>query len=1499
MPLLSPSSTSNLHRGWRRPAGLAAWAALLLAAVCIGGGQVEGATSGTTQLFTPASGGSGRSIGDFVSSTDAMATYYSFFVEVPAGTPRLVVELFDADANNNGAESGGRDRERTNNSAASNFTYRIYGPDGVQRPGLLANGTANTPAGANNAWLALYDLTSGSGDYVRDEFNSNSYGNNNGNVNWLGNWTETNDNGSATSGVIFVSGGRLNIRDNGGTPSTIQRSANLSGWTNAFLSFDFQTSNDVDAGDQMLLQVSTNGTTWTLVDTFTGPFTTVQSRIYNLEDFITLGANTRIRFIENNGYSGNETFFVDNVQIQDTELQNGHWEVRIDGSVSSPGDDINAIGIRAHDGNAGSGGTELNVYYDSFANYGVNDASADRVYEHHPYVTSGCALDVNEFDGDGSGSYSVISRSGAFTGNSTGISGNNVWRNQAFTSWRTDNNAIDYGIWTMNFTASAVPPVPANSGNYYTVYLTNSMAPNSSTTAPSTQPTPNSFRVYLKTDAGTAPVKPYLEQQVRYGSGPGPNPPAVGQTTRLAVTVRLVNPTSRNLSFTGANVISNVPGSGVVYAGGAAVSQGTFSTPSMGGTGNITWNPGTVAAGGTALLAYQVNVTPTSSGQRLPVVATPASNNGTRATFVDETGNTSQPRATMTLGPLCELAVTADVLTPVVVSDLSAEATPAGTAVAWETASEVGGAGFNVYRLENGRYRKVNERLLPALSSAPQGGSYRFLDRSAPGRGALTYLIEEVDQHGGVRRHGPFTTSVGPAGMAALSLDENGYDRKAHAATPFVAESSGEAPAMARVKGGVPESLKIGIDAPGVYLVPTDAIADQLGMKRKRVLDLLATHGLALTDRNGVAVPWTSREAGLVFYGQGIDSPYARDNAYWLRVGPGLAMAGTALPPVSSPLAGSAFDSTVHAEADLLAATVVANDPESDYWYWSALVAADPTDGSKSFEVAAPSAAPLGTGRLRIGFKGASASGTAGEHHALVRVNGIAVGETTWEGLAAHSVELYLAAGIVQAGANTIQVEALLDSGVPFSFFYVDDIDLTYARLHQATGDTLAFHGGGAETVDVDGFTHPDISLFDVSVPGQPRAVQGAVVTGDKTLYRVTFSPATEADYVAVSAAAFKAPRTLEGVAPSTLRDHGAEYLVLTTAPLKAAAQELADLRAGQGLSAEVVDVAEIMNEWNGGVSSPHAIREFLAWRYTHATPVPRFVVLAGAGSFDYRDNLGLGGNLVPPLMAPTGNGLFAADNRYGDVIGDDGVMEIAVGRIPARTAAELSAYVAKIAAYESEPTGPWSGRALFLSDNPEGGVTFPDDSDRLASALPRGVTGEPISLGDMSLAAARAALFSALGEGVGYMSYVGHGGLDRMASEGLLTSADVPGLPTSSRLPVVSALTCIVNRFEVPGFSPLGVELLRKPSGGAVAVFAPTGLSYNAAVQDLGDLFFNGLHRTPGERLGEAARNALRTYLQLGSQPGMADIYTLLGDPALLLSEPPAPASEPSGPGD
>jgi hypothetical protein len=1229
-----------------------------------------------------------------------------------------------------------------------------------------------------------------------------------------------------------------------------------------------------------------------------------------------------------------------------TGITAGHWELDVDqttavnaGAMSDTvAGDINAIGIRADDGDATSGGTEIPVYYLAQNQIGQNIPAGGglgtKSYSFYPYVTSGCSFTENDFDfdlnnggtGQNVGSINFTSRSASFTKNfaSTSLSTNDNWKINSVSGYTSTSDATDYGIWTMAASISNYNNGGVN-GNYANIYIANSSSAGGQPA--NNSPTANTFRVYFPADGGAAPVKPYMEQEARYvflGGAGGPNPPAVGMTTINQITVQVVNPTAKAITFSATNLVTvNVPGpvANLTYGGNAAVTQGTIvSQPAVNGTGNITWNPGSVAAGTTALLTYQVNVKPTSAGQVIPVVGTVASGNGTKGVWVDETGNTTQARATLTFGPLCELSATAGVVSAAEVVDLRATAPTAhgrGVVVEWRTVAEIAAAGFDLYREDPAthEWHQVNRAIVPGLPGSPQGGNYRVIDEGAPTRSALPlhYMVVETETNGG-NRHFPFRVALqdpdareaagtSPAADgteatadAATDLDNSesaagrtarrdpAWARRLAAAAAAAAETAPAGATPDLFPGGGSPSLEIGVRADGLYRIDPSVYLPALAANK--------TTSLLLTSQ-GLPVAYTlDATGGVLFYGQATTSNYSRDNVYWLRKGPAFVMgSASGGNPTTTGSPTAAFVTSQHTEQETFAATTTPADPDSDYWYWDFLIAGDPTYGTKSFGVAAPNAVSQ-AGSLTVHLGAA----TAGQNHVHVSLNGVPLGDTTWSG-AVPQTATFAASGF-NAGTNTVQLTSVLDPGVSSSIVYLQSLDAGYPRTFTAAGDALVFTGSGFTPVTVSGFSGPGIRLFDVTNPRSPAVVSGTLIDTVGGASRVTLKPTgPTTKYFAAGPAAVQPPAWVKPVANSfaALQPGGADYLILTTSDLLSAANSLAALRSAQGLRTAVVDVADVMNGFNFGLSSPHAIQAFLKFVRAFWNPQPRYVVLAGAGNFDYRNVLGLGGNLIPPLMTNIPDGLFAADNLYSAGKGD-GVPDFAIGRLPVVSAAELQAYVAKVAAFEASAGSGWYSQALMLADQvgPNDGVTdFVADSNALASTLPAGYSPQLIAVAPGGVAAARAAMFGGLANGAGLMNYFGHAGLDELSPAGLLTTSDVPAMNNGPRLPLLTALTCNVNRFDVPGFSPLGQLLTLHPGGGAIAVWSSSGSSVHPEGKQLGQTFTYALANPANLRLGDVVQQALHRYAAIPGLQETLSLYTLLGDPAILLKPVPVVSTQ------
>ncbi len=836
------------------------------------------------------------------------------------------------------------------------------------------------------------------------------------------------------------------------------------------------------------------------------------------------------------------------------------------------------------------------------------------------------------------------------------------------------------------------------------------------------------------------------------------------------------------------------------------------------------------------------------------------------------------------LSAACSITVS-DTATWVAVSKLEARERGGQVVVEWETAAEVGTLGFAVERWDAaaGAFVPVREGLVPAVGQAP-GGRYRLADPGAPARpadGVLTYRVVEVDRQGRRQVWGPFRTEVAPARERGAGLRE-GFASEGKAPSERVIASAARRKLRAvtagvAAAGGPASAAKIEVAAGGMVRVRAAQLASGLNEPVSKVASDLKLGRYRLHNR-GAEVAWEAAPDGdgLVFHGEAIASPFAARNVYWLERGSGARVGSVAGAAAAAAVGTAAFAETLHLEEDTFPGVFAAASPRDDYWFWRSLVAGFPGMDAAALDVAVPSPAG-GTSALDVHLH------LFGAARFQVKVNGSSLGEHFLSGSGPAAASFALPAGLLEDGANRVEVTALE------GFFYLDSFDLAYPRLYRARAGALAFRGDGNDPVTIGGFPSAAVALYDLADRRAPRRVTGVVAepAGDGT-YRLSFRPADAArPYLAVAAGGLLPPAAVRPDAASDLRGggNGAAYLVLASPELRAGADRLATHRARQSLSTLVVDLEDVMDEFNHGVPDPEAVRRFLAHAVDAWREAPRYVVLTGKGSYDYRDLWGLGLPGVPASMVATPDGLVAADGSFAD-FDDDGLPELAVGRIPALDAAELAAYVDKVIAYESAAAGAWSRRATLVADDADHGGDFAATSDLLAGPLTAAGLALnrvylPSPAGGADVENARALLTAALNEGRGLVNFVGHGGLDRLTSEGLLTIADLSALGNGARQPVFTALTCNIGLFAFPGFSSIGEELVMLPSGGAVALFAPAGLSFNGEAAQLGRHLLGRL-ASSGGLLGDRTLGGLAAYAAAGGDRVAVRSYNLLGDPGL-----------------
>jgi len=358
----------------------------------------------------------------------------------------------------------------------------------------------------------------------------------------------------------------------------------------------------------------------------------------------------------------------------------------------------------------------------------------------------------------------------------------------------------------------------------------------------------------------------------------------------------------------------------------------------------------------------------------------------------------------------------------------------------------------------------------------------------------------------------------------------------------------------------------------------------------------------------------------------------------------------------------------------------------------------------------------------------------------------------------------------------------------------------------------------------------------------------------------------------------------------------GADLIVVTAPQFRDALEPLIKAREAQGVRVAVVDVGEVYDAFSNGRADPTAIRELVQQAVGHWTsPAPRYLLLAGDASYDPRGYLKAGekgaeGDLVPTELVDTDvTGWTASDVWYAlppgmalDPYGHPGARPVlAIGRLPAQTAEQMAAMVAKILAYEKgDASAPWRHQAFFAADNDEPG--FAEQAGTLTKAL-SGYDSQVVTVDKDG--AARASLLKAFGDGTGLISYFGHGSLNLWAQEKIFSVEDVAKLSNKDRLPLVLTLTCLSGFFQHPTTVSLGETLLRAPNGGAAAVIAPSSASTLDQQKVLADGLAEMLSSPDVKTIGDALLGA-QSHL-VDAAAGTNEIlltYNLLGDPAMRI---------------
>ena len=420
--------------------------------------------------------------------------------------------------------------------------------------------------------------------------------------------------------------------------------------------------------------------------------------------------------------------------------------------------------------------------------------------------------------------------------------------------------------------------------------------------------------------------------------------------------------------------------------------------------------------------------------------------------------------------------------------------------------------------------------------------------------------------------------------------------------------------------------------------------------------------------------------------------------------------------------------------------------------------------------------------------------------------------------------------------------------------------------------------------------------------------------------YSVTFEDddVQNFQYIAVTSSSILKPDRIEINSPSNLRDvtNRADYIIISHPIFLESAKKLANWRselAGGGFITKVIDVTDIYDEFNYGMVSPHAIKDFLKYAYNNwQQPAPSYVLIFADGTYDF---LGIDKKIykeapeligfIPSFYIKTTFGQTAVDHWYSTIDGNDGFPDIYLGRIPVGTPEEADIVVSKIIANESgRVNGEWRKQIISIADDEThapGDEIFQEGLEEVwAKHTPVGYDTTKIYLKEIikwfnqnpdqkriPAEITKEMIIDAFARGAVIAQYAGHGGRHVWAHEIIFSITDIEKMRETEVYPFLLVLSCYNGYFDLPGEICMAEGMLRANKKGVIAMLSATRLTYGHGNVVLNNLLFDGIFKDKLLRIGQVTAISKTRLLKQEGLVWLTQMfeYTLFGDPASKLN--------------
>ena len=502
--------------------------------------------------------------------------------------------------------------------------------------------------------------------------------------------------------------------------------------------------------------------------------------------------------------------------------------------------------------------------------------------------------------------------------------------------------------------------------------------------------------------------------------------------------------------------------------------------------------------------------------------------------------------------------------------------------------------------------------------------------------------------------------------------------------------------------------------------------------------------------------------------------------------------------------------------------------------------------------------------------------------------------------------------------AISVQYELMIEGTTARTFWFIESITLEGKKSLTLSDSSLFFRNkesaqNNTRTYTISKNNNIPYTIWEITEFTNPKNQQ---YTLENNTIVFSYKTDTVREFVAFHNEAVLYPPFIKSIATQNIKmGESPEFLIITHPLFKKEADRLADFRRqNDNMTVKVVTVEEIYNQFSSGMQDVTALRDYIYYLY-HKEKKLKYVLLFGGATYDYKqkDPQAYNKNFVPLYESRNfTNNIYSysSEDYYGFLEPEEGewiednygdhTLEIGIGRIPVINPSEAKTVVDKIIAYTSNVsnTGDWKNKMVLIADDGDANI-FLDGAERMFDILDE--KNPEIQIQKVYLDAFKQIKIDKDTEkskqaedriaeigtnGALIINYIGHGSPNQITDEDIANKQTFAQWNSGYKLPVIITATCDFGVYDQPKVISAAEELLKKPNGGAIALFTTTRPVYSNTNEKFNEQFVKYLFKKENNkylRLGDIMK-----YTKNGSLSGPINRnFTLLGDPSMQLNLP------------